>query len=370
MRPRDLLLVVTLVTALVTSVWPVLAGQAGGQAPVTAADDARRRVDSFSVVDMPRIDALMTLAHQHRVPLGIEYAGPELFTPVTLQLDDTDVGTVISALFPASLGFRMALDGVVPVIHHIALPPASRNALDVVLPRLVIPRTTSMPRAASLVWMTLASQLDPTIGGFAGSELGMPEERIPPTDLARVSAREALNRLARADGRGVWFVTVPPAGLDRRWRKEDPPMWSATQYDYSAAEAVGRQIAARMPDIVPRAGRGSAAPVPRLGVIPFAPRKIKHVDPVYPSAVTDSRTEQIIVVELRINQEGRVESARVLRSFPSFDQAALDAVRQWQYEPLLLNGLPTPFTVSVIVNFIPSSDNGRVPAQSIPRPVR
>ena len=369
MRHRALLLVVTLITALVTAVWPVLAGQAAGQASATAADDARRRVDEFSVIDMPRIDALMTLAHQHRVPLGIEYAGPELFTAVTVNLTDTDAGTAIGTLFPASLGFRVAMDGAVPVIRHVSLPPSSANALDVVLPRVVIPRTMAMQRAASQVWMTLASQLDPTIGGFAGSELGMPEERIPRTEFAQVSAREALNRLGRADGRGVWFLTVPPAGLDRRWTKADPPMWSATQYDYSAPDVVGRQIAARMPDIVPRDGRGSAAAVPRVGVTPFAPRKIKHVDSVYPSAV-DIRTEQIVVVELRINQEGRVESARTLRSVPSFDQAALDAVRQWQYEPLLLNGLPTPFTVSVVVNFISSSDDRRVTATPIPLPVR
>jgi hypothetical protein len=84
----------------------------------------------------------MTLAHQHRVPLGIEYAGPELFTAVTVNLTDTDAGSAIRALFPAGLGFRVALDGAVPVIGHAALPPASQNALDVVLPRVVIPRTT------------------------------------------------------------------------------------------------------------------------------------------------------------------------------------------------------------------------------------
>jgi len=227
----------------------------------------------------------------------------------------------------------------------------------------------SMQRAASQVWMTLAPQLDPTIGGFAGSELGTPEERVPPMELSQVTARDSLNRLARADGRGVWFVTVPPTQLDRSWKNGDPPMWSATQYDYGPVESVGRQIASRMPDIVPRVGRGSAALLPQVGVTQFSPRKIRHVDPIYPSG-SDVRTEQFVLVELRINEEGRVADARILRSVPLLDQAALDAVRQWQYEPVLLNGLPTPIIVSVVVNFTPSAEVGRSSPKPIPQPVR
>jgi TonB family protein len=71
-----------------------------------------------------------------------------------------------------------------------------------------------------------------------------------------------------------------------------------------------------------------------------------------------------------INEQGRVADARILRSVPSFDQAALDAVRQWQYEPVLTNGLPTPFVLSVVVNFTPASDDGRFPPKPIPQPVR
>jgi len=347
MRPQQRVRLTVVAMAMV--VWPVRAGQTEAQTPATAADEARRRVDSFSVVDIPRIDALMTLAHQHRVPLGIEYAGPELFTAVTLNLDETDVGSVIRALFPAGLGFRVAMDGPVSVIRHRALPPPGRNALDVVLPQVVIPRAVGMQRAVWQVWIALALQLDPTVGGFASSELGLPEERVLPMELKRVTARDALNRIARADGRAVWFVTVPPSGLGRRWKKDDPPMWSATQYDYNRPESVGRLIAARMPDIAPPARRS----LPTVSVTPYTPRKIKHVDPVYPMSATAVRTEQAVIVELRINEEGRVADARILRTAPAFDQAALDAVRQWQYEPLLLNGSPTPFTTSVIVNFAP-----------------
>jgi protein TonB len=40
-----------------------------------------------------------------------------------------------------------------------------------------------------------------------------------------------------------------------------------------------------------------------------------------------------------------------VRSIPLLDQAALDAVRQWQYTPTLLNGVPVPVLVTVTINF-------------------
>ena len=46
-----------------------------------------------------------------------------------------------------------------------------------------------------------------------------------------------------------------------------------------------------------------------------------------------------------------MSNARVLRSIPLLDQAALDAVRQWRYEPTLLNGVPTPVIMTATVNF-------------------
>ena len=52
-----------------------------------------------------------------------------------------------------------------------------------------------------------------------------------------------------------------------------------------------------------------------------------------------------------IGADGRVIDARVLRSIPLLDQAALDAVRQWEFTPTLLNGVATPIIMTVTVNF-------------------
>ncbi len=52
-----------------------------------------------------------------------------------------------------------------------------------------------------------------------------------------------------------------------------------------------------------------------------------------------------------IDEEGKVADARVVKSVPLLDQAALDAVKQWEYRPSLLNGVPTPVVTTVTVKF-------------------
>ena len=58
-----------------------------------------------------------------------------------------------------------------------------------------------------------------------------------------------------------------------------------------------------------------------------------------------------MIIEATISPHGQGADARVLRSIPLLDQAALDAVRQWEYSPTLLNGVPVPVIMTVTVNF-------------------
>jgi protein TonB len=61
--------------------------------------------------------------------------------------------------------------------------------------------------------------------------------------------------------------------------------------------------------------------------------------------------EGIVIIEATIGADGQVINARILRSVPLLDQAAIDAVRQWQFTPTLLNGVPVPVIMTVTVNF-------------------
>ena len=81
------------------------------------------------------------------------------------------------------------------------------------------------------------------------------------------------------------------------------------------------------------------------------PVKTHHVDPVYPPFAIASRTQGIVIIEATISEDGRVINARVLRSIALLDQAALEAVRQWEFTPTTLNGRPVPVIMTVTVNF-------------------
>ena len=78
---------------------------------------------------------------------------------------------------------------------------------------------------------------------------------------------------------------------------------------------------------------------------------MRHVPPVYPAIAQQARVEGIVIIEAIIGADGRVQQARVLRSKPLLDEAALDAVRQWVFTPTLLNGVPVPVIMTVTVNF-------------------
>ncbi len=81
------------------------------------------------------------------------------------------------------------------------------------------------------------------------------------------------------------------------------------------------------------------------------PARTKYVMPEYPELARKNRVQGVVILEAIIGADGKVEDARVLRSSPLLDQAALTAVRAWEYTPTLLNGKPTPVIMTVTVVF-------------------
>jgi len=89
----------------------------------------------------------------------------------------------------------------------------------------------------------------------------------------------------------------------------------------------------------------------RVGGAIRQPIKLSGADPVYPPIAQAARVQGIVIIEATIGADGHIINARILRSVPLLDQAALDAVRQWQYTPTMLNGVPVPVIMTVTVSF-------------------
>ena len=94
----------------------------------------------------------------------------------------------------------------------------------------------------------------------------------------------------------------------------------------------------------------SAKPL-RIGGLVRPPTRIHDVQPVYPAAAEAAGIQGVVIIEALVDQTGHVAAERILRSIPLLDQAALDAVRQWEYQPVLLNGAPVSVLLTTTVNF-------------------
>ena len=81
------------------------------------------------------------------------------------------------------------------------------------------------------------------------------------------------------------------------------------------------------------------------------PMRTRYVPPQYPDLARAAKIEGVVIIEATIGIDGRVEQARVLRSKPLLDDAALAAVRAWEYTPTLLNDRPVPVIMTITVQF-------------------
>jgi len=83
------------------------------------------------------------------------------------------------------------------------------------------------------------------------------------------------------------------------------------------------------------------------------PARLINVEPAYPDAARQAGVQGILILEALINENGKVQDARIMRSIPMLDEAALAAVRQWEFAPTIVNGVPVKVIMTVTVSFPP-----------------
>lgn len=113
-----------------------------------------------------------------------------------------------------------------------------------------------------------------------------------------------------------------------------------------------------------------------VGLKPLGPARVSggvmaghiltKVMPVYPVEAKKNHVSGSVVMRALIGKEGDIESLEAISGPPMLKDAALRAVKQWTYQPYLLNGEPTEVDTTIVVNFNlgsppPESDPGTAP---------
>ena len=92
------------------------------------------------------------------------------------------------------------------------------------------------------------------------------------------------------------------------------------------------------------------APV-RIGGEIHPPTLLRRVEPTYSELALNAHVEGTVILDAIIDEDGIVQSVKVLRSVALLDKSAVAAVEQWRYSPTILNGRPVPVILTVVVSF-------------------
>lgn len=251
-------------------------------------------------------------------------------------------GTMVAAVAPLSSPTTqdaVSADGPGPLERTATLP-----TLDVPAPRRTYSVEPEWPAEARALNMGLLLRLHLVIDANGDvAEVRAIDVRSGdlPADPASAAALRALREAV---------ITAA-----RQWRFEPPevaPMLVVTQVplglDDKFLDFVARSR--RSLDALASAAQDQT-PVPVGGAIP-PPLKVVDVRPVYPELARATKVQGVVIVEATIERTGDVSAVRVLRSIPILDGAALDAVRQWKYEPQ-----PHRLQMVMTINFTLAADD-------------
>lgn len=122
---------------------------------------------------------------------------------------------------------------------------------------------------------------------------------------------------------------------------------------------VNRQPEVEAPPVPPPPPPPPPAPIKaspiRVSVLDKA-ALIHQVNPVYPPLARQTRVQGLVVLEATISKEGSIEGLRIISGHPLLTRAAIDAVKQWKYRPVFLDGEPVDVITTVTVNFTLQQD--------------
>jgi TonB family protein len=135
------------------------------------------------------------------------------------------------------------------------------------------------------------------------------------------------------------------------------------QWTFRPLRALGNPVPVlvRVPVEFPGSGSSAAGHVstddgdlPKFGEYVYAeelPEAVRRVPAIYADAARAQHIEGTVMVQALVGRDGLVKDTKVVKSIPSLDQAAVEAVRQWSFKPAKAGGKPVAVWVAVPIRF-------------------
>jgi TonB family protein len=141
----------------------------------------------------------------------------------------------------------------------------------------------------------------------------------------------------------------------RQWRFDPPAGAPAVVRVPIYFDVVGRRTTfgsiRPMSGYAPHVTAVPPSDVLKVGGAIKTPTKLVSVPPRYPADAIEAKVEGEVVLDVVVDANGVPTDVQVSKGVPMLDAAAIEAVRQWRYEPTLMNGVPVPVAMTVTVNF-------------------
>ena len=101
---------------------------------------------------------------------------------------------------------------------------------------------------------------------------------------------------------------------------------------------------------------GTGAESVRVAGTVAPPPRTHHVEAAYPPLAGQVGLMGFIILEMGLSAEGRPIDIKIVHGVPLLDVAAVEAVKQWRYQPILIDGKPGPVTFREVVEVFPDAD--------------
>jgi TonB family protein len=237
------------------------------------------------------------------------------------------------------------------LLSHRGQPAAPETAVSVAAPSA----PAAQPAATSQSEEPSASDAE----GSASTADSAPAE--PPTwlpDAARheqSEAEEATRPAPRRSTIAIGRLATPRAKTPVMVSASEPPPVLLTQNDAATLSVLRTGVlssasSAEAPAPLASTAAGSLPAHPVGGQIQM-PKLITSPEPLYPAAARERSLEGVVLLDAFVDAKGNVAEVKVISGPVLLQQAAVDALRRWKYQPARLDGQPIALHTQVSVSF-------------------